>query len=133
MIHQVIRMFFCNLLLYSINIYYIEVCSKSKLHSTSRQKQPPEVFYKKSVLRNFEKITGKHLCQRPQTSGIRPATLLKVRLWHMCFFVNFVKFLRTPFLTEHLWWLLLHVKLKFIQGKSNPLYPRKWKEMNITQ
>ena len=114
MIHQVIRLFFRNLLLYSINIYYIEVCSKSKLHSTSRQKQPPEVFYKKSVLRNFEKITGKHLCQRPQTSGIRPATLLKVRLWHMCFFVNFVKFLRTPFLTEHLWWLLLHVKLKFI-------------------
>ena len=26
---------------------------------------------------------------------------------HMCFPVNFAKFLRTPFLTEHLWWLLL--------------------------
>ena len=24
----------------------------------------------------------------------------------MCFPVNFAKFLRTPFLTEHLWWLL---------------------------
>ena len=32
-----------------------------------------------------------------------PATLLKKRLWHRCFPVNFVKFLRTPFLTEHLW------------------------------
>ena len=27
------------------------------------QKQPLEVFYKKGVLRNFTKITGKHLCQ----------------------------------------------------------------------
>ena len=25
------------------------------------QKQPPEVFYKKGVLRNFAKFTGKHL------------------------------------------------------------------------
>ena len=28
----------------------------------------------------------------------RPATLLKKRLWHSCFPVNFTKFLRTPFL-----------------------------------
>ena len=34
-----------------------------------------------------------------------PATLLKKRLWHRCFPVNFVKFIRTPFFTEHLWWL----------------------------
>ena len=27
------------------------------------QKQPPEVFCKKRVLRNFAKFTGKHLCQ----------------------------------------------------------------------
>ena len=26
-------------------------------------KQPPEVFCKKGVLRNFAKFTGKHLCQ----------------------------------------------------------------------
>ena len=30
-------------------------------------------------------------------------------LWHRCFPVNFAKFLRTPFLTEHLRWLLLHL------------------------
>ena len=29
----------------------------------------------------------------------------KKRLWHSCFPVNFVKFLRTPFWIEHLWWL----------------------------
>ena len=27
------------------------------------QKQPPEVFYKKGVLRNLIKSTGKHMCQ----------------------------------------------------------------------
>ena len=30
--------------------------------------------------------------------NLRPATLLKKRLWHRCFPVNFVKFLRTPLL-----------------------------------
>ena len=33
--------------------------------------------------------------------------LLKRRLWHRCFLVNFAKFLRTTFLTEHLRWLLM--------------------------
>ena len=27
------------------------------------QKQPPKVFCKKDVLKNFAKFTGKHLCQ----------------------------------------------------------------------
>ena len=36
-----------------------------------------------------------------------PATLLKESLWHRCFPVNFAKFLRTPFFTKHLQWLLL--------------------------
>ena len=40
-------------------------------------------------------------------AGLRPATLLKNRLWHRCFPVKFAKFLRTPFIIEHLWWLLL--------------------------
>ena len=36
-----------------------------------------------------------------------PVNLLKKRVWHRCFPVNFVKFLRKPLLTEHLRWLLL--------------------------
>ena len=32
-----------------------------------------------------------------KVAGLRPATLLKKWLWHRCFPVNFVKFLRTPF------------------------------------
>ena len=31
-------------------------------------------------------------------AGLRPATLLKERLWHRCFPVNFAKFLGTLFL-----------------------------------
>ena len=37
------------------------------------------------------------------------ATLLKKRLLHRCFPVNFAEFLRTPFFTEYLWWLLLQI------------------------
>ena len=39
--------------------------------------------------------------------SLRPPTLLKKRLWHRCFPVNFVKLLRTPFYGEYLWLLLL--------------------------
>ena len=34
---------------------------------------------------------------------IKKETLLKKRLWHRCFPVNFAKFLRKPFFIEHLW------------------------------
>ena len=44
------------------------------------------------VFVSFEKFPRECL-HRP-----RPATLLKKRLWRRCFPVNFVKFLRTPFL-----------------------------------
>ena len=43
-----------------------------------------------------------------KVGGLSAATLLKKRHWHICFPVNFAKFLGTPFLTEHLWWLLLN-------------------------
>ena len=48
------------------------------------QKQLPDVFYKKDVLKHFTKFTGKHLCQS-LFLRLRPATLLKKTLWHSCF------------------------------------------------
>ena len=60
------------------------------------------------ILQNSEENT----CARASfliVSGLRPSTLLKKRLWHKYFPVTFAKFLRTPFLNEHLWWLLLKV------------------------
>ena len=72
----------------------------------------PGVVCKKGVLRNFAKFTGKHMCQ-----SLKPANLLKKRLWHRCFPVNFANFLRTPYLIEHLRWQLLFfpVFLKFLK------------------
>ena len=35
----------------------------------------------------------------------------KKRLWNRCFPVNFVKFQKTSFFIEHLWWLLLQLPL----------------------
>ena len=46
-----------------------------------------------------------------KVAGLRPATLLRMRLWHRCFPVNFAKFLRTPFLQNTSGRLLLPVKL----------------------
>ena len=30
---------------------------------SNNKSSPPEVFYKKGIIRNFVKLTGKHLCQ----------------------------------------------------------------------
>ena len=67
---------------------------------------------KKEVFKNFAKFTGKQLCQ------ILPSTLLKKRLWHKCFPVNFAKFLRTPFyrtppVAASLYWKPVYFLQKF--------------------
>ena len=64
------------------------------------------------VFRNFAKFTGKHLCQSLffiKVAGLRPVTILKKRLWHRCFLVNFANILRTLIFIEHLRWLLLKI------------------------
>ena len=72
----------------------------------------PKMFCKKSILKNFTKFIGKHLCQSlffNKVAGLRVATVLKKRLWYRCFPVNFAKYLRISFFIEHLWCLLLHL------------------------
>ena len=68
------------------------------------------------VLKNFAKFTGKHLCQilfLNKVAGLRPATLLKKRLWYRCFPVNFAKCLRAPSLQNISKRVLLNImKLK---------------------
>ena len=72
----------------------------------------PRCSVKKAfVLRNFAKFTGKHLCQSLFFNKVA-RNFIKKRLWHRCFPVNFAKFLRTTFLTEHPRWLLLN-QIKF--------------------
>ena len=74
--------------------------------NSSIEKQSPGCVTLKGVLKNFTKFTGKHLCQ---SVFFNKETLLKKRLWHRYFPVDFVKFLRTPFFIEHLWWLVLDI------------------------
>ena len=67
---------------------------------------------KKGVLKNFAKFTRKHLCQSlffNKVADLRPATLLKKRLWHSCFPVDFAKFLKAPFLQNTSGRLLLFI------------------------
>ena len=69
---------------------------------------------RKGVLRNFAKFTGKDLCQSlffNKATGLRPATLLKKKLWRRCFPVNFAKFLRTLFLQNTPGRLILEFQL----------------------
>ena len=56
---------------------------------------------KKRGLKNSAKITANCLCQGlffNKVTSSRRVTLLKKRLWHRCFIVNFAKFERTYFL-----------------------------------
>ena len=78
-------------------------------HKSRRSK----VFCKKGVLKNFAKFTRKHMCRSlffNKVAGLsNAAILLKKRLQHWHFPVNFVKFWRTPFSIEHHWWLFLPI------------------------
>ena len=67
------------------------------------------VLYKKGVPKNFDYVTGKHLCQSlffKKAAGLRPeaCNIIKkeaqVRLWHRCFPVYLSKFWRTAFLQK---------------------------------
>ena len=85
------------------------------IHVYKIQKQPPEVVYKKGVLENFTKFTGKHLCQSVffnKVVCLRPATFFKRKLWHRCFPVNFAKFQGTPLLHNTSRRLLLEIPIK---------------------
>ena len=80
------------------------------------QNHPPEVSC------NFTKFTRKHLCQCllfKKVGGLRPATLLKKRLWHRSLPVKFAKFLEHLFYRTTSRRLLLH--LLFLTDDSKKL------------
>ena len=83
-------------------------CSKDILERATRSRS--EVFCRKGVSQKFRKIHRKTPVPKSlfnKVAGLRPVTSLKKEPWHRCFPVNFAKFLRAPFIIEHLWWLLL--------------------------
>ena len=58
-------------------------------------KQPMELFYKQGVLKNSPKSIGKQ----------RSATLLKKKLWHRYFPLNFPEISRTPL--DYCFWIYI--------------------------
>ena len=107
----------CNFIIRKRLHYYCEVfkntdfekhlwaaaCENQHLSDKFRSSRT-EVFCKKGVLRTFAKFTVKHLCQSLLFNKVAG-----LRLWHRCFPVNFVKFLRPSFCIEHLLWLPLQI------------------------
>ena len=68
------------------------------------------MFFKIGVLKNLANFTRKTSVLESlfkKTGGLKAWRFIKKRLQHKCFPVNFHKFLKTPFFTEHLRWLLL--------------------------
>ena len=95
-----------------------KISAKSYWYRSSR----PEVFCKKKMFLKISQNPQENACARSlfnKVAGLRPATLLKERLWHRCFLVNFTKFLETLFFIEYLWWLLLPV-LKLWSSTAHP-------------
>ena len=70
------------------------------------------MFFRTGVFKNFTDFTGKHMCQISfnKVSGLKACNFIEKRLQHRCFPMKFAKFLRTPFFTEYLRWLLLSVQ-----------------------
>ena len=72
-----------------------EICSKRKVKNTARGAVCKKVFLEVSKIHR-KRPAPESLFNK--VASLRPATLLKKRLWHRCFPVTFVKFLTTPFL-----------------------------------
>ena len=103
--------FFMFLANFIFAVSHLKIHPAIHLRAVFDKSSRPEVFCKKGVLKNFAKFTGKDLCQSVffnKVAGFRPAILLKKRLWHWCFPVNFTKFLentlfyRTPLVAASL-------------------------------
>ena len=59
------------------------------------------------ISKNWQKDTCATNSFFDKVWSLRPATLLKRRPWQTRFPMNFGNFLKSSFLKEHLWWLLL--------------------------
>ena len=94
----------------SVDIEADKICQikkKKEILDSENQKQSLTDAFNKGVLENFAYFTRKYLCWSLFFNKVAGLQLYYRRLEQKCFPVKFVKFLRTPFLTEHLRWLLL--------------------------
>ena len=64
-------------------------------------------FYRKNTFLTAEVVARRCSKKEGVLRNHRVFLNKKKTFWHMCFPVNFAKFLTTPFFTEHLRWLIL--------------------------
>ena len=79
--------------------------SENSNSSETLLKQPPELFHKQGVLKNFSKFTGKILCHSfafNKVAYLMPGILLNNRPRQRHFVLKFGKILRIIFFTDHL-------------------------------
>ena len=67
------------------------------MSTMNNKKQPPEVFYRRPVYKNFSIFTRKHLSPFNQVAGLQVGNFIIKRFQHGCFSVNIAKFLKTLF------------------------------------
>ena len=69
-----------------------------------KQKQPPEVFFKKGALKNFAKFTGKHLCRGLFFNKVAggACNFIKKETLAQLFSCEFCEICKNLFFTEHL-------------------------------
>ena len=74
--------------------------SDSSESSGDWQKQPPEVFYKKVVLRNIHWKTAGLESVFNKVRDLQACAFIKMRIQHRCFPVNIAKISGTPILKK---------------------------------
>ena len=82
------------------------------LYRSSHQRLSIKTVFLK-ISQNLQENTCASASFFNNVAGLRSATLLKKRLWHRCFPVNFAKFLGTPFLQKASGRLLLSLIFNF--------------------
>ena len=91
--------------------YFARTIKMQQMFTMNTKKEPPEVFYKKAVLKNFSILTGRHLCWSlffNQFVVLQVCNFIKKRFQHRCFSVNIAKFLKTHILKKICELLLLN-------------------------
>ena len=92
--------------------------SKHKIKNS----KPLNKQYNDTKIKQRSEVISRVLDETLSRGCLRLATLIKKRPWHRCIPVSFAKFLRTPFLTEQLRWLLLIHIINKLNSRLRFLY-----------
>ena len=97
---------------YHLLLSFCEYCKVLILLNFYRT--PPKAVvadvFKNRCSYKFRKLHRKPIVLGSIFKNSQACNFIKKRLQNSCFPVKFAKILRAPFLTEHLWWLLLHLR-----------------------